>query len=111
MNHDAAFGLDPLQGVECEKFCRNLITVDPSTVGFVPDKLDDGTAASTVLKRSTFGAVFMDGQFGKLPKTHDFSVVWEGQMNCDPPATVRALKPKYWLKGQIRMKADHVYRL
>ena len=98
------------EGTEVEMFCRNKIVPQSKTLGFIPDSLDDRALAETVLKRSVFGAVFNDCK-DKMPQSGDVGVIWEVALDTNPPAQIKALKPKFWVKGKLAMKPDHVYQI
>ncbi len=78
-------------------------------MALIPDDLDDQTASATVVKRGQLGAVF-NHKRDKLPKVN-CAIIWEVSMDLNPPASVKPLKPKFWLVGQLQMKADHAYML
>ena len=98
------------EGSEVEMFCRNNLTICAKTMAFFPDSLDDQTMAQTQLKRATFGAIF-NGHRVSLPQSAEYGVIWEVTLDKNPPAQIKALKPKFWLKGKLPMKADHVYKI
>lgn len=98
------------EGSEVEMFCRNNLTICAKTMAFFPDSLDDQTMAQTQLKRATFGAIF-NGHRDSLPQSAEYGVIWEVTLDKNPPAQIKALKPKFWLKGKLPMKADHVYKI
>jgi len=98
------------EGTEVEMFCRNKLVPQSKSVGFIPDQLDDSACSQTVLKRSVFGAVFNDRK-EKMPQSGDVGVVWEVALDTNPPAQIKALKPKFWVKGKLAMKADHIYQI
>jgi hypothetical protein len=102
--------LDHCQGREVEQFCRTVVDVAPKTCAYVPDKLTDDEMAQNTLKRAIFGAAFLD-HMDKLPKNDSFGVIWEVQTCLDPPAHMRVIKPKFWLLGAVRMKANMAYKL
>ena len=78
-------------------------------MAFVVDRLEDAALAQSTLKRAQAGAVLRD-DFGKLP-TSTGAVLREVAKNLNPPATLRASKPKLWLLGQLTMDAGKVYVL
>ena len=62
-----------------------------------------------MIKRGVFGALFRD-QTKALP-TAAAAVVWEVQKSLNPPAMLKAYKPKLWLLGSLKMDATKVYVL
>ena len=86
--------------------------VEASTTGvitFTPTPLGDTVLATGVLKRATAGAYFV-GRLQKLPTQHA-RIIWDVQIKAEPPACVRALKPKLHLFGKCTFEKDVYYKL
>lgn len=80
------------------------------THAFKPDVLTPERLGDERLVRHTeLGAVF-SGSFGSLPN-ENAQVVWECELDTAPPATIRAKKPKVWIKSAFSLDADKVYSL
>ena len=97
------------QGVKKEAFCRMDMKKPKSTLVFHPDALSDSQAASSVVKRSVFGAVFL-GHTGKLHGEYS-DIVWETELQLGVSPALRAVRPRYFLMGSVALKAEHVYKL
>ena len=89
-------------------FCRLKLRLGNHALGFGPDKLSDADLAGTTLKRAQAGAFFEN--VSKLECNHA-GVIWEVQLSFDPPATVKPVKPKYWLLGSLTMEPEKIYKL
>lgn len=97
------------QGREVELHCRLTLGLKKQARAFIGDRLDDNTLAQSVIKRGVFGAVFR-GEPKALP-TSGGAIVWEVQKSLNPPAMLKAYKPKLWLLGALTMDATKVYAL
>ena len=97
------------QGREVELHCRLTLELKKQAVAFIGDRLDDSTLAQSVMKRGVFGSVFRDDPKA-LPNAGG-AVVWEVQKSLNPPAMLKAYKPKLWLLGALKMDATKVYVL
>ena len=78
-------------------------------VAFIGDRLDDVTLAQPVLKRAVAGALYRDN-YSKL-RSETTDVVWEIQKCLNPPACLKAFKPKVYMLGTLRMEAGMLYEL
>ena len=38
-------------------------------------------------------------------------ILWEVELDCRPPATIRPLKPKLWLCNKVAMEANKAYKV
>lgn len=92
-----------------EAYCRYTVTPNGKGTTFVPHSLTDEQLASSVLKRGIAGALFK-GKFEKLP-TSNGAIIFEVEPITDPPAHVRAVRPKFWFVGTLRMKHGIMYKL
>ena len=91
-------------------FCRLKLRLGNHALAFGPDKLSDADLAGTTLKRAQAGALF--GNVAKLESvTGQAGVVWEVLLSYDPPATVKPVKPKFWLLGCVSMEPEKIYKV
>lgn len=97
------------QGRDILLHSRLDLAVKKQGVAFVGDRLDDATLAQASLKRGLAGAFFRD-DFKGLPSA-SAGILWEVQVSHNPPPTLKAFKPKYWLLGQLHMVPGRVYHL
>ena len=90
-------------------FARLAITMNKMTSAFAVDRPDDNMLSQSVLKRAVAGMVFQE-DFAKLPVSYGSSV-WEVACEMNPPVTIRALKPKFWLLGRVTIEAGSKFEL
>ena len=77
---------------------------------FAPQALTDQQLASGLLKRGAAGASFL-GRFEKLYSLQHAQVVWDVQLKPEPPAMLRASKPKLHLRATVKLEKVFVYKL
>lgn len=95
----------PQDGQQVEAFMRS--KVEPNLtqrIVFSPSAISDAVMASAVLKRAASGAAFL-GRLDLLPQRHA-QVVWDVQVKQEPPALIRALKPKLHLTAKVKLEKD-----
>ena len=101
-----------LEGSEKKAFGRFTVSAE-SIVKFWPTALTDSEAADTSVKRAQFGAIWLT-QLDRLVELSDESslkLVWEVEIASEPPAMIRALKPKLWFVGELEMQRGYFYKL
>jgi len=92
-----------------ELYCRYDVTTNEKTAAFVPHPLTDEILASSTLKRGLAGALF-SGKLDKLP-TMNGAIKFEVEPVTDHPAHLRAVRPKFWFLGSLKMKPGIMYKL
>ena len=97
------------QGNSVELFCRTTMGTVENTIGFIPDNLSDANLAEVAKKRASIGAVF-NGHWNKLP-TGNAGILWEVDVDLNPPAKMKPLKPKLWLLGKQTLKVGLIYKV
>lgn len=76
---------------------------------FQPHLLPEDRAGATDFKHSEVGALFAKS-LNSVPLTYG-KIVWEVEVDKMPPATLRPIKPKYWLLKKVAMEPGQVLRL
>lgn len=79
-------------------------------LSFCPTALSDQQIASGVLKRAAAGAAFVSC-FDKLYRLTSCHIIWDVQVKQEPPATIRACKPKLHLAANVKLQKDFFYKL
>ena len=90
-----------------------MLTVGRESVAYAPHVLTEDQAAEGIVKRGVFGVVFND-VYDKLrtPEVRaSAAVVWEVENIHDPPAHVRAVRPKFWTTGVLKMQEGKMYKI
>ena len=83
-----------VDGEEKTALCRFRVeAIRASCACFTPKELTDAEISEEFLKRATAGAAWAS-DFSKLPKTHTTGVLWEVELNKNPPGAFRPVKPK-----------------
>ena len=90
-------------------FCRTELAAKKNGSCFVTDKLSDAVLAQETLKRATAGAALRDN-LGLMPQ-RAATVLWETTTSHNPPACIRAVKPKLWLVGRLSLTSGKAYIL
>ena len=101
-----------LEGSEKKAFGRFTVRAE-SIVKFWPTALTDSEAADTSVKRAQFGAIWLTklDRFVELSDESSLKLVWEVEIASEPPAMIRALKPKLWFVGELEMQRGCFYKL
>ena len=77
---------------------------------FVPDALADGLEPSAI-KPGQLGARLSQSLRRRLYDAGGpLEVIWEVELECNPPAMIRPIKPKLWLMGKLSIAAAMAYR-
>ena len=79
-------------------------------IHFAPAALSDAQMAEGSLKRAACGASFL-GRFNKLTSLTHAKVLWEVQVKVEPPAILKALKPKLHLISRVKLEKNFYYKL
>lgn len=77
-----------------------------------PDSAKMRDGAHLKLKHAEIGA-FMAAPFIErvLGEGSACQILWEVELDCNPPATIRALKPKLWLCNKVAMEEGKAYKV
>ena len=89
--------------------CLLLPDVD-QRLSFSPVALTDQQMAQSIVKRASCGAVFL-GRLEKIYALTSCQVIWDVQVKQEPPASLRASKPKLHFRAKTTLFKDFVYKL
>ena len=90
--------------------CKVQPNVRGGKIHFAPASLSDAQMAEGSLKRAACGASFL-GRFSKLNSLTHAKILWEVQVKVEPPAILKALKPKLHLVSRVKLEKDFYYKL
>lgn len=96
--------------VEAFMRCKVQPNLRGGKIHFAPTALTDAQMAEGSLKRAASGACFL-GRMSKLNGLTHAKVLWDVQMQIEPPACLKALKPKLHLVSRVKLEKDFFYKL
>ena len=98
-------------GVEIEAFMR--CTLQPnlsSKCHFAPNALSDSQLAGGLVKRAAVGGVFV-GRLTKVTNLVHCRIIWDCNIQREPPATLKPSKPKLYLVCTTKLEPGFFYKL
>ena len=98
------------QMVEAFMRCKVQPNLKGGKIHFAPTALTDSQMAEGSLKRAACGACFL-GRLAKLNNLSHAKVLWDVQLKVEPPASLKALKPKLHLVSRVKLEKDFFYKL
>ena len=96
--------------VEAFMRCKVQPNLRGGKIHFAPTALSDSQMAEGSLKRAASGASFL-GRMSKLNGLTHAKILWDVQMQVEPPACIKALKPKLHLVSRVKLEKNFYYKL